>query len=208
MLHLVIKVGLAFVALCCLASSVAVALAASYQAKTGVSFLRVSDAPCSNATDEVFEQTAAFNDKLNMARFAGHTCELAAAVVVILLYAAVGCMGFSIVSSARKKIDASRAKLQQLQTTIGSQHEAKAAAAGTATKIALARVSRASARVARVCACVVTPCCSVERAARRHGECQREDAAAGCVLLHRRPRVCNSGRLRRLRYLRQLVHIF
>jgi hypothetical protein len=152
-LHLVIKVGLAFVALCCLTLFISVITAAALQASM-VSDLERAYRSCdstgeySQESRDIHEATSAQHvPPFTKSIFAGFLCELAAAVVVILLYAAVGCMGFSIVSSARKKIDASRAKLQQLQTTIGSQHEAKAAAAGTATKIALARVSRASARV-------------------------------------------------------------
>jgi hypothetical protein len=152
-LHLVIKVGLAFVALCCLTLFISVITAAALQANMVSDFERAyrscdSTGEYSQKSIEIQNAISAQHvPPFNKSIFTGFLCELAAAVVVILLYAAVGCMGFSIVSSARKKIDASRAKLQQLQTTIGSQHEAKAAAAGTATKIALARVSRASARV-------------------------------------------------------------
>ena len=142
-LPLVFKAGLAFVALCCLTSIVSVITAASFQAKMVSDYQRAydacdSDGNVTQASTDIYAATLALNDPpLMKSIFAGHLCEFCAAISVILLYVAVGYIGFAIVSAARKKIDASRAKLQQLQTTIGSQHEAKAAAAGAARKAVL-----------------------------------------------------------------------
>jgi hypothetical protein len=142
LLQLVFKAGLAFVALCCLTSILSVITAASFQAKMASDYQRAyracdSDGNHTEASELIYAATLTQNDPpLMKSIFAGHLCEFSAAVLVILLYMTVGFMGFSIVSSARKKIDASRAKLQQLQATIGSHHEAKAADAG-ARKTAL-----------------------------------------------------------------------
>jgi hypothetical protein len=130
-LLLVFKVGVALVVVCIVVSILAVATAAVFQARAGSIYLRVSD-QCPNASAAVLDEASDTYGILIKARFASHLSEFCAACLVIVLYVAVGLMGYSIVSSARKKIEASLAKLRQVQASIGSQHEAQAAVAGAA----------------------------------------------------------------------------
>ena len=130
-LQLAFKVCLALVALCIVVSILAVATAAVFQARTGSIYLRVSD-QCPNVSAAVLDEASDTYGILIKARFTSHLSEFCAACVVVVLYVAVGLMGYSIVSSARKKIEASLAKLRHVQASIGSQHEAQAAVAGAA----------------------------------------------------------------------------
>ena len=83
---------------------------------------------------------AEYNRPLSIAIFAGWIAEFAAGVAVILLYVAVGSLSLSILVSARKTLQASRIKLQQLQNSVLSDRDAQAATAG-------ARRARATAHV-------------------------------------------------------------
>ena len=131
LLPLVFKTGLALVLLCSVAAAIAVLTAASYGAELVTKFERERDACLPDGSLGNATQTAD-QGPLTNAIYAGHLSEFCAACVVIVLYVAVGLMGYSIVSSARKKIEASLAKLRQVQASIGSQHEAQAAVAGAA----------------------------------------------------------------------------
>ena len=131
LLPLVFKTGLALVLLCSVAAAIAVLTAASYGAELVTRFERERDACLPDGSFGNATQTAD-QGPLTRAIYAGHLSEFCAACVVIVLYVAVGLMGYSIVSSARKKIEASLAKLRQVQASIGSQHEAQAAVAGAA----------------------------------------------------------------------------
>lgn len=201
-LQLLFKAGLAFVALCFVGALVSIITVASIQARIASLYQSAydecnPDGTLSEASRSLIESADSENRSLISPIFAGFLTEFAAAIVVILLYVAGGCLGVSIVGTARRTIESSRVKLRQLQVTIGNQHDAKAASAGAA----------------RPCFClipesfyfVVTFCCSVERAAGCHDHCERQDAAACCILLHCCVFVWDSSCVRRLLDLRKFA---
>jgi hypothetical protein len=202
-LQLLFKAGLAFVALCFIVFFISIIIGGFIQTQI-VALLQSAyddcnrhdfDAEASRSNQR--SATELFDRVILPSQFSGFLTEFAAAIVVILLYVAGGCLGVSIVGTARRTIESSRVKLRQLQVTIGNQHDAKAASAGAA----------------RPCFClipesfyfVVTFCCSVERAAGCHDHCERQDAAACCILLHCCVFVWDSSRLRRLLDVRKFA---
>jgi hypothetical protein len=139
-LRLVFTAGLAFVALCFTAALISIIFAASVQARA-VSLYQSALQDCdSDGSIQSLGNSSNFIDAENLIKaplmkpiFAGFVSEFGAAIVVILLYVAIGCLGVSIVGTARKTIECSRVKLQQLQSSlmfIGNQNDAKAASAG------------------------------------------------------------------------------
>ncbi len=127
---------------------------------------------------------AEYGRSLSIAIFAGWIAEFAAGVAVILLYVAVGSLSLSILVSARKTLQASRIKLQQLQSSVLTTSDKQAATAG-------ARRARAA---AHVCAPSYVAC-SFDRSA---GHCihdKRQDAAARRLLLSRPPLLHLSSRI-------------
>ena len=120
--------------------------------------------------------SAEYSRPLSIAIFAGWIAEFAAGVAVILLYVAVGSLSLSILVSARKTLQASRIKLQQLQRSVLSDRDLQAATAG-------ARCARAT---ARVCAPSYVAC-SFGRSAGHCIHYKRQDAAARRLLLSRPP---------------------
>jgi hypothetical protein len=109
-------------------------LAAAIQAKSATD-LRVAIDLChsngsfttasENIYDGVVETT--FDTKMRSI-FAGHVAQCAGASMVIVLYAAAGSLGYSIVRSARKKIETSRVRLQQLRANMDTRQDSTAAA--------------------------------------------------------------------------------
>ena len=182
-LQLIFKAGIAFVALCFLAVLAAVISAAAFGAKLSHDYQRAADAcdPDGNYTQAavtILSATDAANSAPQIQSiFAGYVTEFAAALVVIAMYVAVGCLCATVVRSARTKIDASRAKLVQHQTTVGSHDESKAAVAGAARSCCC--------RVRLDPAATVTLCFSFEHAARCNDHRQFQNAAPGGLLLHR-----------------------
>lgn len=89
-----------------------------------------------NNEAEVGKLTEDFSSKYNRqfesAIYAGWIAEFAAGVAVILLYIAVGSLSLSILATARKKLQASSAKLQQLRRNLVSDRDSQAATAGVA----------------------------------------------------------------------------
>ena len=202
-LQLLFKAGLAFVALCFIVFFISIIIGGFIQTRI-VALLQSAyddcnrhdfDAEASRSNQR--SATELFDRVILPSQFSGFLTEFAAAIVVILLYVAGGCLGVSIVGTARRTIESSRVKLRQLQVTIGNQHDAKAASAGAA----------------RPCFClipesfyfVVTFCCSVERAAGCHDHCERQDAAACCILLHCCVFVWDSSCVRRLLDVRKFA---
>jgi hypothetical protein len=203
-LQLLFKSGLAFVALCFIVFFISIIIGGFIQTRIVVLLQSAYD-DCNrhdfDAQASLSNERSAnelFDSILLPSQFTGFLTEFAAAIVVILLYVAGGCLGVSIVGTARRTIESSRVKLRQLQVTIGNQHDAKAASAGAA---------------ARPCFClipesfyfVVTFCCSVERTARCHDHRERQDAAAGCILLHCCVFVWDSSRICRLLDVRKFA---
>ncbi len=62
----------------------------------------------------------------------GHVSEFTAAIIIIVLYVTFSALGVSIILRARRKIQASLVKLQEVQGAISSHLEAKALSAGAA----------------------------------------------------------------------------
>ena len=145
-LRLVFTAGLAFVALCFIAALVSIIFAASVQARAVSLYQSAFDA-CNLDGTQSEASVRNFISAAELTRaplmkpiFAGFVSEFGAAIVVILLYVAIGCLGVSIVGTARKTIECSRVKLQQLQSSlifIGNQNDAKAASAGAARRLCL-----------------------------------------------------------------------
>jgi hypothetical protein len=138
LLHMIFRAGLVFVALCCVSSLASVVTAASIQARYSVGFQDAARA-CdpSGLFTPLSNQLAVDVENMNRhpllrSVFAGHISEFIAATSVILLYVATCSIGVSIISKARRTIEASLAKLVQVQRNITSQLEAKAVSAGRA----------------------------------------------------------------------------
>lgn len=134
-MQLLFRAGIVLVAACSLVSLAAVVTTASLQANTVATYHRAHGACPSDDvfTDDVILllSSDAFDKKpLLLSIFTGHTSEFVAGVLVIVLYAAVGAIGASIVSTARSKIEKSLAKLDVVHARISSNLEARAAAAG------------------------------------------------------------------------------
>jgi hypothetical protein len=71
-----------------------------------------------------------YNRQFLIAVYAGWIAEFAAGVAVILLYVAVGSLSLSILATARQKLSASSAKLQQLRRNLVTDRDSQAATAG------------------------------------------------------------------------------
>jgi hypothetical protein len=76
------------------------------------------------------DYSSKYNRQFSIAIYAGWIAEFSAGVAVILLYIAVGSLSLSILVTARKKLQASSAKLQQLRRNLVSDRDSQAATAG------------------------------------------------------------------------------
>jgi hypothetical protein len=135
-LQLVFKAGVAFVALCFIAALISVVTAALTQANVASDYndaLSFCDGKGNN--EDAFKQfdgeiAIKYDGIILKSIFAGWVTEAAAATAIILLYVAVGSLSLSIIVSARKKLEASRSKLQQLRRNLNNDRDVQAATAG------------------------------------------------------------------------------
>ena len=139
-LQLLFRAGLAVVAIGFIAAFISIMIAASYSARIGSSYQSAynecnPDGTKSKASEQLQESVKDVLHSLLNSIFVGYLCEFVAAIVVILLYVVAGCLGVSILSSARKTIERSLVKLRQLQFI--NAHEAKAASAGASRLLLL-----------------------------------------------------------------------
>lgn len=124
LLQFLFRAGIVVVAFCSLVSLVAVTVAASFQAKTVSAYQRAYDA-CSS--EDTFTEAAiqiltdGVTDLKPLLRSicTGHSSEFAAGILVVLLYAAVGALGASIIATARRKIESTLDNLDRVHATIG-----------------------------------------------------------------------------------------
>ncbi len=136
MLQPLFRAGIAFVAVCSASSIVAVITAASIQAEISKGYEQASAACRSDGSfTDLSVQISTYTYNYNLAPlmraiFAGHVSEFTAAIVIIVLYATFCALGVSIILKARRKIQASMVKLEEVQGTISSHLEAKALTAG------------------------------------------------------------------------------
>jgi hypothetical protein len=146
LLQLMFRAGLVFVALCCVSSLASVVTAASLQARFSAGFEDAARAcdPSGRFTPlsiQLSDDVQNMNqDPLLRSIFAGHISEFIAATMVILLYVATCSLGVSIIAKARRTIEASLAKLEQVQRKITSHLEAKAVSAGRVPIFSCCRV--------------------------------------------------------------------
>jgi uncharacterized membrane protein len=142
-LQLLFRAGLAVVAIGFIAAFISIMIAASYSAQIG-SLYQSAYNECnpngtpSEASEKLQNSVTGSRDSQRNSIFVGYLCEFVAAIVVILLYVVAGCLGVSIVSSARNTIERSLVKLRQLQFI--NAHEAKAASAGASRLLLFSRL--------------------------------------------------------------------
>ena len=141
-LQLLFRAGLAVVAIGFIAAFISIMIAASYSAQIGSLYQSAYNECNPNGTPSEASQKlqnsasgSRDSDSFLNTIFVGYLCEFVAAIVVILLYVVAGCLGVSIVSSARNTIERSLVKLRQLQFI--NAHEAKAASAGASRLLLL-----------------------------------------------------------------------
>jgi hypothetical protein len=145
-LQLVLKAGLASVAVCFIAALVSFITAAVTQAKISSTWeiaYSFCDGKRYNETEILFQQgyDQLLVSSLYDSIFAAWISEFCAAVVVILLYLVVGSISLSIVVGARRKLEASQVKLEQLRRTLSTQGDVKATTAGDVATWSGARAS-------------------------------------------------------------------
>jgi hypothetical protein len=133
-LKFVFKSGIIILVMFSFASFISVVAAAAIQKNLAYN-MQQSIELCKSNISSTFESILSENEEYNnnlvelmRSIFAGHVAQCAGATMAILLYVAVGSLGYSIVRSARKKIETSRVRLQQLRANMDTRQDSTAAA--------------------------------------------------------------------------------